>query len=120
LDQNGLRVAHPSTGGQRVDPGTLDRGLEGEVEILEGLANRQIGQSQRGLHPPLLAPRQLGQQQPVEERVRWHLLAHRLGQQWIQLLGRVGAAQGQQALPCRVDVEPRPPGAHRATSASAA
>ena len=52
--------------------------------------------------------------------VRRHLLAHRLPQQGPELLGGVAAAQRQQALARRVDVEPRPARAHRATSASAA
>jgi hypothetical protein len=120
LDQNGLRVAHPSTGGQRVDSRTLDRGLEGEVEILEGLANWQIGQSKRRLHPPCLAAGEFGLQQRLQKSVRGHLGAHRFAQDMVELLGRIAAAKRHKPLSGRIDIELRPGSVHRATSASAA
>jgi len=120
LQQDRLAVAHPGAGRKRVDARALDRRLEGEVEILQRLPDRQVGDLERGLHPPFLAPGQLRCKQPVEKRVRRDLAAHRLTQQMIELLGRIAAAERQQPLPGGVHIEPRLHGAHRATSASAA
>jgi hypothetical protein len=89
------------------------------VRVLQRLSDRQVGQLERGLHSPGFAAGELGLQQAVEEGVRRDLLAHRLAEHLLELLGRVGAAERQQPLARRVDVELRA-GGHRATSASAA
>jgi hypothetical protein len=120
LQEDRLAVAHPGAGGERVDARALDRRLEGEIEGLERLADRQVRDLERGLHPPLLPAGQLRREQPVEEGVRRDLAAHRLAQQGPELLGGVAAAERQQPVPGRVDVEPRLRRAHRAASASAA
>jgi len=95
-------------------------GLEGEVEILQGLSDRQVGGLERDLHPPLLAAGELGLQQAIDEAVGRDLLAYRLAQQVLQLLGCMAAAEGDQPVARRVDIELRPHGGHRATSARAA
>jgi hypothetical protein len=90
------------------------------VRVLQRLSDRQVGQLERGLHSPGFAAGELGLQQAVEEGVRRDLLAHRLAEHLLELLGRVGAAERQQPLARRVDVELGASGGHRATSASAA
>jgi hypothetical protein len=120
LEQDGLGVAHPGAGGQRVDVRALDRRLEGEVEVLERLAERQVGDLERGLHPPLLAAGELGGQQLVEEGVRRDLGTDRLAEQLPEPLGGIAAAEREQPLARGVDVEPGLRRAHRATSARSA
>jgi hypothetical protein len=89
------------------------------VRVLQRLPDWQIGQLERGLHPPRLAAGELGLQQAIEEGMRRDLLAHRLAEHLLELLSRMGAAERQQPLARRVDVELGASG-HRATSASAA
>ncbi len=120
LDQDRLRRANPSTGGQRVDARALDRGLEGKVEVLQRLAGRQVGQPQRGLHPSRLTAGQLRLKQQIEEGMRRDLLAHGIAQHLIEVLGGMGTAQNQETLARGVDVELRLGRVHRATSAKAA
>jgi hypothetical protein len=42
LQQDDLGVPDPGAGRQRLDPGALDRRLEGEIEVLERLARRDF------------------------------------------------------------------------------
>src|SRR3954451_23765833 len=114
------RRAPPRTGGQRVNPRALNRRLEGKVEVLQGLAGRQVGQLQRRLHPPRLAAGQLRLKQDVEESMRRDLLAHSVTQHLVEMIGGMGTAQSHKPLTGGVNVELRLRRVHRATSAKAA
>jgi hypothetical protein len=46
LDQQILLRPDPGAGGERLDPTALDAGLEGEVEVAEGLPRRQAREPQ--------------------------------------------------------------------------
>ena len=98
----------------------MRRRLEGEIEVLQRLSHRQIGQLERGLHAPCFAAGEFGLQQAIEEAVRRDLLADRLAQHLLQLVGGMREAERHQPLARGVDIELRPGGGHRATSASAA
>ena len=50
---------------QTLDLLALDRGLEGEVEGLQGLDRWQAGGAHRGLQPPVVAQGDLRREQPV-------------------------------------------------------
>ena len=113
-------AADPGAGGQGVDPGAFDRRLEGEGEVLQGLAGRQVGEPQRGPDPALLAPFLLDAEQLVEERVRGQLGADRVRQRLLEGLAGMRQPQDIQAFPGGVDVQPGPGPAHRAASARAA
>src|SRR4051794_32348920 len=118
--QHRFRRADPSTGGQRVDARALDGRLESEVEVLQRLAGRQVGQLQRGLHPPRLAAGQLRLEQDVEEGMRCDLLAHGVTQHLVEMIGGMGTTQSHKPLAGGINVELRLGRVHRATSAKAA
>src|SRR5215204_7240010 len=120
LNQNRFGRTDPSAGRQRVNPRALDGWLESEIEVLQGLAGRQIGQLQRGLHAPGLTARQLRLKKDIEEGMRRDLLAHGVAQHVIEMLGGMGTPQRDKPLAGRVDVELRFDRGHRATSAKAA
>ena len=64
---------------------------------------------QRGLHSARLAATDLGRLQRLEEFVCGNGLAHRLGQQRIELFGGVHAAQLHQLIARSVDIQRRRP-----------
>ena len=121
LDEEGLAGAQPGAGGQGLDARALDGGLEGEVEVAERLAGGQAGELERGADAPLLAFGELVGQQAIQEGVRGQLLAVGLGQPLGQVLCGVHEACAPKLLGGGIEIHPGArPGAHRATSASAA
>jgi hypothetical protein len=120
LHQDHLGVADPGAGGERLDARSLDRGLEGEVEVLQRLAGGDLRGLEHRPDAPLFPAGSLRVQQPVQEDMGRHLGAHRFGQQAFQGVHRVAEAERGELLPRRVDVELHARGGHRATSASRA
>nr|WP_265468553.1 hypothetical protein [Arenimonas daejeonensis] len=118
LDQHRLGGADEGAGGQGIDARALDRRLEREVEVGQGLAAGQAREAQRGAHAAAFAGLVFGIEQRVEDRVRRLALLDRLAEHGFELVGGVGQAQSEQAFAGAVEVELAP--AHRATSARAA
>ncbi len=66
-DEDVVLALHEGAGGELEDLGLRDRGVEGEVEVLDGLGVLEVGAAD-ALHELLcLAPLHLVGEQPVEE-----------------------------------------------------
>ena len=83
-----MAVAHEVELGQVTDDLGIDRGLEVEVELLQGLAEREVGEAQPGREPTLARGVHLGGDHLGQELERVFLRGARLfGQLGEHLLG---------------------------------
>ena len=114
-EQDVLAVGDEAQGGQLADLALADGGLKGKVELVQGLDEREVGQL--GLHGdiPLVAGRDFGLQQVIQEVEVGPVVLGRLFAPGVQALGHAGqleagrgasAPAGRRARSCAAP--PRP------------
>ena len=116
-----LPALHEAEFVERVDLFALDRRLEGEVEVRQGLHARQPAGAHGRLEAATVAQRDLGGQEPLDGLGRGRAAALDPGEHAVQRLERAGHLQvgelGRDPLPARRPPHRTPP-ATRAYSAS--
>src|SRR5690606_36661799 len=70
-----------------------DRGLEGEVELLQQLDGREAGGAHRGLQPAVVAQADLGAEQPFDGFAGGQAAAVDVGENLVHRLERAGEPQ---------------------------
>ena len=125
LNQQGVALADPGTGAERLDAATLDRRLEGEVEVAQGVPTRKPGQAQGRLDPPLFTTVELDSEQLIEKSLGRDGVLDRSRHLIPQDLRGMGQAQVLKALARDIEIELVRGGlalarAHRATAARSA
>ena len=120
LDEEGLFGAEPGAGGEGVDAGAFDRGLEGEVEVAERETGRQSGEAEAGADAAFVAELEFRIEQLIEEGAGADLVLDGVRDEVAQALGGVRETEALQARLGGVEIDLRLGSFHRAASARAA
>ena len=87
LDEEGLFGAQPGAGGEGVDAGAFDAGLEGEVEGAQGEAGGEAAEAEAGADAAFVAVGEFGVEQVIEEGVRWRFGLDGVGDKFGEAVG---------------------------------